>query len=97
MARASARERGYSARWRTESSAYLASHPYCAMCAQHGRVVIATVVDHKTRHRGDPCLFWDRANWQGLCAPHHNAAKQSSEARGQTVGCDLSGWPLDGR
>nr|WP_309493912.1 hypothetical protein [Bradyrhizobium arachidis] len=39
----------------------------------------AVVVDHKTPHRGDKTKFWDRGNWQPLCAHHHNSAKQSQE------------------
>lgn len=42
----------------------------------------ATVVDHRTPHRGDQALFWDRSNWQALCAPHHSSDKQREE-RGQ--------------
>lgn len=97
MGRPSASERGYNARWHSESRDYLASHPYCVMCAAHGRTTPATVVDHKIRHHGDQRLFWDRTNWQGLCASHHNAAKQAGEARGKHMGCDVGGWPLDGR
>jgi len=25
-------------------------------------------------------LFWDSANWQGLCKPHHDIDKQREEA-----------------
>ena len=42
----------------------------------------AQVVDHKTPHRGDERLFWDRENWQGLCFKHHNQDKQREESRG---------------
>lgn len=41
----------------------------------------ATVVDHKIPHRGDQALFWNRANWQSLCATHHSRDKQREEAR----------------
>lgn len=41
----------------------------------------ANVVDHKIPHRGDQTLFWDRANWQSLCATHHSRDKQREEAR----------------
>jgi 5-methylcytosine-specific restriction endonuclease McrA len=33
-------------------------------------------VDHIIPHRGDDRLFWDRSNWQALCAHHHNSNKQ---------------------
>lgn len=92
--RPSAASRGYDTRWRAARTAYLASRPTCVMCADHGRATAATVVDHIKPHRGDPKLFWDRSNWQALCATHHNAAKQRGERRGGQVGCDLDGWPL---
>lgn len=72
--RPSARERGYNHDWRKARVAYLAAHPYCRMCDSH-----ATVVDHVIPHRGDNALFWNRANWQPLCAPCHNRIKQRQE------------------
>ena len=76
--RPSANDRGYTNEWRREAKAYLALNPRC----QHpGCNAYATVVDHRTPHRGDMRLFWDRANWQGLCARHHNADKQRMECR----------------
>ena len=47
-------------------------HPLCAECQRHGRVTAATVVDHIIPHRGNMELFWDRDNWDSLCAPCHN-------------------------
>ena len=41
----------------------------------------AHVVDHVVPHRGDMQLFWDSANWQSLCTPHHSRDKQREEAR----------------
>lgn len=49
-------------------------------CAELGKPVpYATVLDHKTPHRGDMTLFWDRKNWAGLCAHHHSSDKQRME------------------
>jgi 5-methylcytosine-specific restriction endonuclease McrA len=31
------------------------------------------------RHQGNQKLFWNRANWQSLCAPCHNSWKQALE------------------
>lgn len=42
-------------------------------------VPYASVVDHKVPHRGDERLFWDRSNWQSLCATHHSSEKQREE------------------
>ncbi|HEV7335547.1 MAG TPA: HNH endonuclease signature motif containing protein [Bosea sp. (in: a-proteobacteria)] len=69
-----ARERGYDHEWRKARLAYLAEHPHCRMCSAP-----ATTVDHIIRHRGDRALFWNRANWQPLCAPCHNRIKQRIE------------------
>lgn len=43
----------------------------------------AAVVDHVVPHRGDMKLFWDKTNWQSLCASHHSRDKQREEANGQ--------------
>ena len=76
--RPNAYARGYNDEWRRESKAFLALNPKC----QHpGCNAYATVVHHKIAHRGDMRLFWDRRNWQGLCAHHHNADAQRMECR----------------
>lgn len=82
-------------RWRRASCAYLARNPLCAMCTAAGRTSLSTVTDHIEPHRGDTELFWDEANWQGLCATDHSAAKQSQERNGKLRGCDADGRPLD--
>lgn len=92
--RPTSRQRGYTAAWEKARAAYLASHPWCAMCAKIGMQTPATVVDHITPHRGDQRLFWDQSNWQPLCQPHHDRVKQRQEARGQVMGCDAAGRPL---
>lgn len=74
--RPSSRERGYDHEWRKARAAYLTAHPHCAMCGQR-----ATHVDHIIPHKGDDRLFWDRNNWQPLCAHHHNSTKQREERR----------------
>lgn len=94
--RPSARKRGYSPRWEAARASYLRKHPWCVMCEQRGEKVKATVVDHIRPHRGDMRLFWDSSNWQGLCATHHNSAKQRDEKRGVVGGCDERGLPIDG-
>lgn len=71
-----ARERGYDHNWRKARLDFLTTHPQCAMCGEH-----STTVDHIIPHRGDRALFWNRANWQALCAHCHNAVKQRLERR----------------
>jgi 5-methylcytosine-specific restriction protein A len=68
--RGTAHERGYGARWRKARKAFIAAHP---ICNHPGCEQPASVVDHIVPHRGDPRLFWDATNWQGLCKPHHDA------------------------
>lgn len=93
--RGTATERGYDSRWRKARATYLAHHPLCRMCEQQGRVTAATVVDHITPHRGDSALFWDTDNWQQLCKPHHDSAKQREERGGHASGTGLDGRPTD--
>ena len=98
MGRKSARQRGYDSRWDKARKTFLASRPWCVMCAQQERRTPATDVDHIKPHRGDQALFWDRANWQPLCAPHHRSTKQRMEHRGgSAIGCDVHGNPIDQR
>jgi 5-methylcytosine-specific restriction enzyme A len=47
-------------------------------CLKENRTTAATVVDHKTPHRGNQELFWDENGWQSLCTLHHNQ-KTASE------------------
>lgn len=91
--RGSARQRGYTHRWVKARATYLKRHPLCVMCEREGRVTAARVVDHIIPHRGDQALFWDTDNWQSLCRPHHDSAKQREE-RGRTQAIGEDGWPL---
>lgn len=80
--RSSSTQRGYDYRWQQARLEHLAEHPCCVYCDEQGIVTAATVVDHKVPHRGDRTLFWDRANWQSLCATCHSGRKQREEAAG---------------
>lgn len=70
--RESSSKRGYGYRWQVESKQYLAAHPWCAQCEREGRTTAAVLVDHKTPHKGDKHLFWNKSNWQGLCWSCHS-------------------------
>lgn len=61
-----AHERGYGYKWRQASQSFLRHYPRCNACG-----AAATVVDHVVPHRGDMQLFWDKGNWQPLCASCH--------------------------
>ena len=67
------------ARWDAMRLVVLTEEPMCRACQAEGYVTASAEVDHIAPHRGDPALFWDRANLQGLCASCH--AKKT--ARGE--------------
>lgn len=70
--RGTAKERGYTYRWRQARAAFLAECPLCRECEKAGRLTAATVVDHVVPHKGNDTLFWERGNWQPLCASCHS-------------------------
>lgn len=83
--RGSRHARGYGSRWEKARRIHLAEHPLCAMCERANRVTAATVVDHITPHKGDQGLFWNRDNWQSLCAHCHSSTKQRLEKKSHTT------------
>ncbi len=74
-------QRGYGYKWQKARLGFLRSHPLCRYCERTGLVTAATVVDHIEPHRGNQTLFWDKNNWQSLCATHHSRDKQREEAQ----------------
>lgn len=78
--RASAAKRGYGRCWRRASKRFLSQNPLCAVDLAAGRTVAATQVDHIVPHEGDMTLFWNRDNWQSLCAGCHSS-KTRKESR----------------
>ena len=90
-----------SARWKSESKAYLERNPLCACgCGRK-----ANIVDHvePVRASGDP-RFFDQANWQAMARfPCH--AQKTSDDRAKAAGrkprpirirgCDAEGNVLD--
>jgi 5-methylcytosine-specific restriction protein A len=68
-------ERGYSNRWARAAKIFLKAHPLCECeeCrAGKRRIRVATVVDHRIPHKGDPTLFWDQSNWQAMAKRCHD-------------------------
>jgi 5-methylcytosine-specific restriction protein A len=61
------------------------------------RVEVATVVDHIVPHKDNLKLFWDKGNWQALCAHCHSSVKQSEELgrSAYDTACDINGLPID--
>lgn len=76
--RPSSSARGYDRQWYLASRIYRRQYPLCAECLRHGITSAAYCVDHIRPHKGNPQLFWDRANWQSLCEKCHNT-KSASE------------------
>lgn len=70
---------GYDRKWRKARKSFLEQNPICSCGC--GR--FAEVVDHIVPHKGDPVLFWDRDNWQGLTVSCHNR---------KTAREDMGGW-----
>ena len=85
----------YGRRWRKLRRTYLLNNPLCVMCQDEGRVELALEVDHIQKHNGDPVLFYDVKNLQGLCRFHHRSVKSRMERSGKVQGCREDGSPLD--
>lgn len=66
-------------RWRAKRASHLARNPLCVMCAEHGRVKEADIVDHVIPHRGDRQIFW-KGEVQSLCHNCHSSTKQIMES-----------------
>lgn len=74
-------QRGYDNRWLRAREQYLRDNPFCAHCRSENVRTLAEELDHVIAHRGDMVIFWNRANWQGLCKYHHRikTAKESKQ------------------
>ena len=68
-----------SRRWRVLRLDVIRAEPFCRHCAELGRRVLTTDVDHIRKHGGDPRLFWDRDNLQGLCRSCHTRKTRAGE------------------
>jgi 5-methylcytosine-specific restriction protein A len=88
--RPTARLRGYSTAWEKARAGFLAKHPFCECPEHQGRPVgipgqpsglLATTVDHIIPHKGDKALFWNRANWQAMAKPCHDAKTAREDGR----------------
>jgi 5-methylcytosine-specific restriction enzyme A len=75
----------YGRPWRRATQAWInvnPAHVLCAECRKAGIICVGTVTDHIIPHRGNVELFWDRNNWQRLCAYHHGVKTASETWRG---------------
>ena len=85
----------YGRRWRKLRRVFLSENPLCVMCEDEGRYIPAEEVDHIEKHDGDPLLFYDISNLQGLCKFHHRSVKAEMERSGKVRGSRADGTPLD--
>jgi 5-methylcytosine-specific restriction protein A len=67
------------ARWMALRAQVLGDNPLCVDCQKEQRVTIATEVHHKVKPGGDPRLFFNRENLEGLCKAHHSAHTAKGE------------------
>ena len=95
--RPSAASRGYGHAWQKARKGHLAREPLCRPCKKAGLTAAGHTVDHIIPHRGDRTLFWDKTNWQTLCATCSSGDKQRQEKSGVTAyrGVSVDGTPLD--
>src|SRR5262249_10075660 len=82
--------------WRRRRRLQLQAEPFCRICRQQGRDVVADTVDHVTPHRGDLNLF-KLGELQSLCESCHNGSKQFVERHGYDKAIGLDGMPIDRR
>lgn len=87
-------ERGYGSRWQRARKSFLSANPLCVRCKKRSHLTPATVVNHKVPHRGDQALFWDRGNWEAVCAPCHDRDIKLEEAGKAKVHIGIDGWPI---
>lgn len=83
--RGSARDRGYDARWDRISLGHRRRYPFCVLCEQRGRTVLADDVDHVIPlvDGGDK---YARENRQSLCRDCHNGLKRAMEQFARKTG-----------
>jgi hypothetical protein len=77
--------------------AQLSRQPLCEECikARIDWPAAANVVNHRIPPKGDTKLFWDPANHQSVCKPHHDGPIQRTERIGFSPAVDDAGWPVD--
>jgi 5-methylcytosine-specific restriction protein A len=83
--------------WAALKETQLSKQPLCERCSTDDRPVAATVVNHRTPHRGDRRLFRDPLNLESTCKPCHDGPIQREERLGFSPAVDVGGWPTDPR
>ena len=83
-----ARKLRATSRYKKERLSFLRANPLCRICEAQGVVTPARDLDHITPAHIDITLFWDRENWQPLCADCHKV--KSDAEKGRTV--EVQAW-----
>ena len=81
-------------RWRKIRRAQLMKEPLCAMCAERGLSVAASIADHVVPHKGDWHQFLN-GKLQSLCKTCHDSDKRYIDLHGHArLEFGEDGWPL---
>lgn len=83
--RSSPRLRGYDKLWDRKAKRYRKEHPFCARCAQFGRLRMGDVLDHKFPVQDGGKVHCEEAGVWHLCNPCH-AEKTRWEAYARAMG-----------
>ena len=70
-------------RWKSSAKKFIYNNPVCRYCGH-----MATVVNHKTPHKGDESIFWDKGNWESVCKQCHDSTVAKLE-NGKVDGKDM--------
>lgn len=81
--------------WKRLRRAQLEKQPFCRRPCHGASLVVATVVNHRTPHKGDRTLFFDPDNLESVCSPCHDGPIQREERAGFSPAVDAGGWPTD--
>jgi hypothetical protein len=82
-------------RWQKLRADQLTRHPWCDMCLGMGVEIPATVCNHLDKaSKATPEGFF-AGPFNSLCKMHHDSTQARQENRGQIIGCDERGWPID--
>jgi 5-methylcytosine-specific restriction enzyme A len=66
-------------RWARLRIRILQQQPFCRMCLEQRIRSLSQEIDHILPHRGNPELFWNECNLQGLCKRCHTAKTARGE------------------
>lgn len=79
------------AAWARLRALVLTEKPLCEECNKHGRITVATDVDHADNNPANN----ERSNLASLCHECHSRKTAADMGKAVRHGCDLNGMPLD--